>query len=191
MVMKSEAGKVSVSLQMEFDIPTFQHQAPYRSGRNGPAKQRRRERRARERRAAVEETEAGIAPEEAVVLLLAEIAAKAGIEECEIGNPMSEEDLDEPSESSAVAVAEAPSEFKCQECESEFENSKELRNHDKRSHKVTNSPIPQIDGTNDASSLVTKENSELDKDNSDNDNKLSKEGNIEKDIIDNNNEAIG
>ena len=113
MVMKSEAGKVSVSLQMEFDIPAFQHQAPYRSGRSRPAKQRRRERRARERRAAVEETEAGIAPEEAVVLLLAEIAAKAGIEECEIGNPMSEEDLDEPSESSAVAVAEASSEFKC------------------------------------------------------------------------------
>jgi hypothetical protein len=72
------------------------------------------ERRARERRAEVEETEAGIAPEEAVVLLLAEIAAKAGIEECEIGNPMSEEDLDEPSESSAVAVAKACDEFKCQ-----------------------------------------------------------------------------
>jgi hypothetical protein len=169
--MKSEAGKVSVSLQMELDIPAFQHQGQYRSRRNGPAQQRRRERRARERKAAIEETAAGIAPEEAVVLLLAEIAAKASIDECEIGNTKPEKDLDKHAESSAVSevgslaegTLKASTEFKCQECESEFDNSKELRIHETRSHKVTNSPIPQIDGTSDAStSLVTKENPELD-----------------------------
>jgi hypothetical protein len=81
LIMKAEAGKASVSLQMELDIPAVQRQGQYRSRRNGPAQQRRRERRARERKAAIEETAAFIALEEAVVLLLAEITAKATIEE--------------------------------------------------------------------------------------------------------------
>ena len=79
--------------------------------------------------------------------------------------------MDDSSEASAVLEVEsvakenlkAPSEFECQECESEFDNSKELRNHETRSHNSTSSPIPQIDGTSDSSkNCVTKENSELD-----------------------------
>ena len=60
LIMKSQAGKVSVSLQAEFDLPSFPSQAPSRSRRNGPSQQRRRERRAAEQKAASENTAADI-----------------------------------------------------------------------------------------------------------------------------------
>jgi hypothetical protein len=69
--IKSQAGKVSVSLQIEFDVPSFNYQVPFRSRKNGPSKQRRRERRTKEQEAAFEESAVTIAPEEALVLLLA------------------------------------------------------------------------------------------------------------------------
>ena len=167
LIMKSEAGKVSVSLQVEFHSPSFQ-QVPSRSRRNGPSTQRRRERRAAERKAATEEAAADVAPEEAVLLLLAEIAAKASDDGSTSGNAMSEKDIAEPLESSNKAnvtvvgntenVSMATSlkdsgDFKCDECESEFNNSMALSDHDKLNHKVTKSPIPQIDGGNDVSKI--------------------------------------
>ena len=104
LIMKSEAGKVSVSLQVEFHVPSFQ-QVPSWSRRNGPSTQRRRERRAAERKAATEEAAADVAPEEAVLLLLAEIAAKASDDGSTSGNAMSEKDIAEPLESSKFKVS--------------------------------------------------------------------------------------
>jgi hypothetical protein len=98
LIMKSEAGKVSVSLQVDLHLPSFQ-QVPSRSRRNGPSTQRRRERRAAERKADTEEAAADIAPEEADLLLLAEIAAKATDDESSSGNSMSEKDIAEPLDS--------------------------------------------------------------------------------------------
>ena len=165
LIMKSEAGKVSVSLQVEFDLPSFK--VPSRSRRIGPSKQRRRERRAAERKAASDEAAADVAPEEAVLLLLAEIAAKASDDEsCD---SMSEKDIDEPLESptrecvTAVGKTEnmnmatglvfegskESGEIKCDECECEFNNSMALSDHEIQIHRVTKSPIPKIDGGND------------------------------------------
>ena len=64
--MKSQAGKVSVSLQVEFNLPPFQGQVPSWSRRNGPSQPRRRETRAAEQKADSEEAAADIPPEEAV-----------------------------------------------------------------------------------------------------------------------------
>ena len=151
--MKSQAGKVSVSLQIEFDVPSFNSQIPSRSRRNGPSKQRRRERRAKERKAAFEETAATITPEEAVLLLLAEIAEKASDEESATGMTASEKDIVEPSEYAEESVT---AEFKCDECELQLGNSGELQDHEERMHEVTSSPIPQIDGTSE-NVVVTKQ----------------------------------
>ena len=50
--IKSEAGKASIKLTVEFDLDTSKNLPPFR---NGPSRQRRRERRAAERAAAAEE----------------------------------------------------------------------------------------------------------------------------------------
>ena len=91
LIMMSQAGKVSLSLQVELNLPSFPGQVPSRSRRNGPSQQRRHERRVAERKAASEEAAADIPPEEAVLILLAEIAGKANAKSS-TGNSISEKD---------------------------------------------------------------------------------------------------
>ena len=160
LTMKSDAGKVSVSLQVEFNFPPLQ-QVPSKCKRIGPSRKRRLERRAAERKAASEEAAADVAPEEAVLLLLAEIAAKATDEEEDIAERLESFDKEDVA---AVGTTETViCDFKCDECESEFSNSKELSDHEELNHKVTTSPIPQIDGGNDAESKIDIEIAELER----------------------------
>jgi hypothetical protein len=53
-------------------------------------------------------------------------------------------------------------EFKCKECEAEFENVKDIRAHEVREHMVTSSPITQIDGKNDSLERVYEKKEETD-----------------------------
>ena len=87
-----------MGLQVEFDLPSFQ-QVASRSRRNGPSKQRRCERRAVERKSASEKAADDVATEEAVLLLLAEIAAKDTDDESTTDISMSEKDIAETLES--------------------------------------------------------------------------------------------
>ena len=70
----SNAGKVSVILRVELGVLEEGPKLPPNPSRNGPARQRRRERRAAERVAKAEEAEAALSVEEQEVL---EMAVKA------------------------------------------------------------------------------------------------------------------
>ena len=77
LTLSSNAGKSSVNLRLDFDVPPQQdpqlhHQT--RNSRNGPAQQRRRERRAAACQAAAEAAEASVSLEEREVL---DMAARA------------------------------------------------------------------------------------------------------------------
>ena len=52
---------------------------------------------------------------------------------------------------SAIAEEAVVREFKCVICDRNFDTSKGLRTHETRMHKVSNSPIAQMDGSNDSS----------------------------------------
>ena len=76
LTMKTNAGKVTVCLQVELDglPPPPQHQLLSKT-RNGPSQQKRREKRATARKVAAAKAVAEVTPEEAAVLILAEKAA--------------------------------------------------------------------------------------------------------------------
>ena len=55
-------------------------------------------------------------------------------------------EMDDEERSMAEEAFKAPGEFKCEECETKHDNLGELRDHEIRKHRVTSSPIPQVDG---------------------------------------------
>ena len=117
--------------------PPFQ-QVPFRPRRYGLSRQKRRERRATDRKAALEEAAADIAPEEKVLLLLAEIAAKAN-EDSSTGISIAEKDIDEPPDSSNkadVLVSGSVSEATSIAVEA-FKTSDEINCEDKSKDKIS------------------------------------------------------
>ena len=123
--VETEAGNAFVNLQVGLGQTHPQYQDGHRAV--GPLKQRRRERRAAAREATAAAEEAGVTAE------------KESTEEViENAEQVSEEDSHKPEESFDYNFSDA-----------KLENVSNRENHVMKEHKVTHSPIPQLDGTGD------------------------------------------
>ena len=124
--INSEAGKALVTLTVEVNVPPF----PSKSFRNGPSRQRRRIRRAAERADA------------AAVIAAAEDAAEAD-QQSEVAEEVTD-DVSNNLEATAEEVgqiavektATAKEVFACELCDLSFKNTRGLRTHVGRIHKV-------------------------------------------------------
>ena len=152
--VEAEAGNACVNLQLALG-----QAQPAHGGRHqavGGSRQRRRERRETERKdkaeeAAAEEAatakaaEEASAAEEAADAIAAEEAAddKTAEEAEETGDAKA---TDEPRDEAAQSSGGKTGNSKCDVCEKQFVNLKNMRIHKAKQHKVGSSPIPQLDG---------------------------------------------
>ena len=120
--INSEAGKALVTLTVEVNVPPF----PSKSSRNGPSRQRRRIRRAAERAAAV------IAAVEDAADQQSKVAEEVTDNVSNNLNATAEEVVQIPVEKAATAKED----FICELCDLSFKNTRGLRTHVGRVHKV-------------------------------------------------------
>ena len=111
LTLRSSAGKASIDLHVDLGdqqhIPVQQRQ----HSRDGPARQRRRLKRAAARRDAAEQAANGLSPEEAFILIQAEEAAnRTKAEEAkELAKSKAEKALTKPAEGAESGKIEEPS----------------------------------------------------------------------------------
>ena len=179
--VETTAGKASITLQAVLGFCPFPFPPPQLIPRHvprpsGPSQRRRRERREAARKAAsenanIDETNPGATEHEVPDNEVDEdnVVDYEATEE-EADNPeATEEEADQPEATAEEAdQAEiANSDYKCDLCESSFENIRGLRTHKGRAHKATCSPIVQLDGQREGSEKNESEISDTDE--SDND----------------------
>ena len=136
----------------------LQHQLPKTRTRDGPSRQRRRARRAEDRKRQAEEAN------EEIVEDIAENATAGATQAEEAEAPAASEQVAEEVSDNSINDDEATVEeaeqnvigkaainprgdFECEPCDRSFKNIRALRAHEGRSHKEnTGSPITQLDG---------------------------------------------
>ena len=127
------------------------HQQATLKSRNGPSQQRRRERRAQERnQAEAEEASKVLAEKVNVENETDSVEAEKEESVCEVTEEVAGDKVNELGSNAGDEV-----QFSCELCESKFSSLRAIRAHVGRKHKVTGSPIPQVDGTFDTEVFYT------------------------------------
>ena len=151
--VESKARKASLILQLDLG---YQHNAPQRQQVSSPvvraARVRHCQRRAAERQAAAE---AANEHQPAEVEAEQAEAEQQTVQECADAEQAKQANQATLAAEASVGVntstaEKAVKDFLCDFCDKTFETLKGLRTHTGRLHKETSSPIPQIDGCNDA-----------------------------------------
>ena len=158
--IESKAGKASVTLQLDLGYP---HHPPQQNHAPSPARVRRSQRRAGERQAAAEADQeqhrAVVEAEQAKAVQQADherADAEQATQQAEQANKDANITPRPPTTLAAevkvgATAAEAVKDYPCDLCEKTFGTLKGLRAHTGKLHKASSSsPIPQIDGCNDA-----------------------------------------
>ena len=159
--LDSQAGQASVTLQLDLGqpVPPQHLQTPHPYVQT-TAQDRRRQRRADVREATAAEAKNVNAVEASTKKHNAEIQDVVAAEEAvateetadktdgQYGNAAEEvvAVTAEGADKASKELSKAVSYFECEECGRKFENEVNLRTHKVREHKVTSSPIPQVDG---------------------------------------------
>ena len=157
------AGQAWVGLRLRLgDAPGPHHphvHIHHVKTRNGPSRERRRDRRAASRlKEAVEASKLSNVAEEATDNLIevensnesVDLAAKATIDHSE-----NDEETIEYTAEVFDTAEEATNGFFCELCDLKFTCLRGLRTHEGRMHKSTGSPIPQLDGESDDNVIYT------------------------------------
>ena len=125
------------------------HPQTREKSRNGPSRQRRRDRRAQERIHVQEAEEASKVESENVDAENAAVS-KEGEKEPGVSNSTAEVVEDNLSDKSSNAEA-----YSCNLCDARFSSLRAIQTHEGKKHKVTGSPIPQVDGASDEEVVYT------------------------------------
>ena len=125
------------------------HPQTREKSRNGPSRQRRRDRRAQERIQVQEAEEASKVESENVDAENAAVSEE-GEKEPGVSNSTAEVVEDNLSDKSSNAEA-----YSCNLCDARLSSLRAIRTHEGKKHKVTGSPIPQVDGASDEEVVYT------------------------------------
>jgi hypothetical protein len=127
------------------------HQQSREKSRNGPSRQRRRERRAQERnQIEAEETSRAEAENANTVNETDSVGAETEESVNKVTEEVVVDKVNEDGSNAEVGV-----DFSCDLCDSKFSSLRAVRIHEGKKHKVTGSPIPQVDGVHDEEVLYT------------------------------------